>query len=38
MTPFVQVMPAYYQVPGDPVRAYRAYYIGEKLKFAKWRG
>jgi hypothetical protein len=24
-------------IPDDPVGAYRAYYIGEKLKFAKWR-
>ncbi|MDX9787415.1 MAG: pyrimidine dimer DNA glycosylase/endonuclease V [Desulfobacterales bacterium] len=37
LTPFVQAMPEKYQVPGDAVRAYRAYYIGEKLKFAKWR-
>jgi len=37
MTPFVQAMPEQYRVPDDPVRAYRAYYIGEKLKFATWR-
>lgn len=37
MTPFVQVMPEQYRIPDDPVRAYRAYYIGEKLIFAKWR-
>jgi hypothetical protein len=37
MTPFAQAMPEQYRVPDDPVRAYRAYYIGEKLKFAKWR-
>jgi hypothetical protein len=37
MTPFVQAMPEQYRVADDPVRAYRTYYIGEKLKFAKWR-
>jgi hypothetical protein len=37
MTPFAQAMPEQYRVSDDPVRAYRAYYIGEKLKFAKWR-
>jgi hypothetical protein len=37
MTPFVQVMPEKYRVADDPVRAYRAYYIGEKLIFATWR-
>jgi len=37
MTPFVQVMPEKYQVPGDTVTAYRNYYRGEKLAFAAWR-
>lgn len=37
LTPFAQAMPERYQVPGDAVSAYRAYYIGEKLKFATWR-
>lgn len=35
-TPFVQCMPDIYKVPGDAVTAYRRYYVGEKLKFAKW--
>ena len=30
-----QCMPEQYRQP-DVVQAYRAYYIGEKLKFAKW--
>jgi hypothetical protein len=36
LTPFAQAMPDKYKVKGDAVRAYRAYYIGEKSKFAKW--
>ena len=36
MTDFAQAMPEQYRIPGDPVRAYRAYYIGEKLHFAHW--
>jgi hypothetical protein len=35
-TPFAQAMPARYRVPGDAVKAYRQYYIAEKLAFAKW--
>lgn len=31
-----QVMPEQYQNPGNTVAAYRAYYIGEKLAFARW--
>lgn len=31
-----QAMPDKYKAPGDPVRAYRAYYLGEKAYFAKW--
>jgi hypothetical protein len=34
-TPFVQCMPEEYKGP-DPVKAYRAYYLGEKMGFAKW--
>lgn len=34
-TPFVQAMPDQYKRP-DPVDAYRAYYLGEKARFAKW--
>lgn len=29
-------MPEQYKVPGDLVMAYRGFYIGEKLRFAKW--
>lgn len=36
-TPFTQVMPFPYQVKGDPVQAYRLYYIGAKMHFAQWR-
>jgi len=35
-TPFVQCVPEVYQRP-NPVRAYRAYYVGDKLRFAKWQ-
>jgi len=36
LTEFPQAMPAIYKVPGDPVQAYRNFYVGEKLKFARW--
>lgn len=36
LTPFAQCMPEPYRVPGDAVRAYRAYYLGEKRRFARW--
>jgi len=36
MTEFPQAMPDEYKVPGDPVQAYRNFYNGEKLKFARW--
>jgi hypothetical protein len=36
LTPFAQAMPEQYKRPGDPVGAYRAFYIGEKLGFATW--
>lgn len=36
LTPFVQAMPEQFKVPGDPVAAYRRFYIGEKLSFARW--
>lgn len=36
LTPFAQAMPDIYKVPGDAVSAYRAYYNGEKARFAKW--
>jgi hypothetical protein len=31
-----QAMPEKYRVAGDPVKAYRQYYIHEKSRFAKW--
>lgn len=34
---FVQCMPDKYKIPLDPVSAYRAYYVGEKARFAKWK-
>lgn len=36
LTPFAQAMPDQYKVDGNPVKAYRAFYNGEKLGFAKW--
>jgi len=35
-TPFVQAMPDKYRNSNDPVNAYREYYKGEKLRFARW--
>ena len=35
-TPFAQAMPDQYKGP-DAVQAYRAYYLGEKARFATWR-
>lgn len=35
-TPFEQCMPDQYKRP-DAVEAYRAYYVGEKAKFATWK-
>lgn len=35
MTPFAQAMPDEYKHE-DPVEAYRAFYEGEKMDFAKW--
>jgi hypothetical protein len=35
LTPFAQAMPDEYKDP-DPVKAYRAYYKGDKARFAKW--
>ncbi|MCB1644445.1 MAG: hypothetical protein KDI36_03285 [Pseudomonadales bacterium] len=37
LTPFPQAMPDEYKVPGDPVSAYRAFYMGEKAAFATWK-
>jgi hypothetical protein len=36
ITPFALAMPDQYKVK-DVVQSYRNYYIGEKLKFAKWK-
>ena len=36
LTEFAQAMPDEYKVPGDPVTAYRRFYHGEKMGFAKW--
>jgi hypothetical protein len=36
LTEFPQAMPEQYKVPGDPVQAYRNFYVGEKLQFARW--
>jgi hypothetical protein len=36
LTEFAQAMPAAYKAPGDPVRAYRQFYIAEKAGFATW--
>lgn len=34
---FVQCMPEKYKIEGDPVKAYRNYYIEEKYEFATWK-
>lgn len=36
LTEFAQALPEMYRVPGDAVRAYRAYYIGEKARIVRW--
>lgn len=36
LTEFAQAMPDHYKVPGDAVRAYRQFYVGDKMGFAKW--
>lgn len=36
LTEFAQAMPEHFKVPGDPVKAYRQFYLGEKMAFAKW--
>ncbi len=36
LTPFAQAMPDEYKVEGDPVQAYRNFYLGDKSRFAKW--
>jgi hypothetical protein len=36
LTEFVQAMPDEYKVPGNPVQAYRNFYICEKSRFVRW--
>jgi hypothetical protein len=36
LTEFAQAMPDKYKIPGDAVKAYRQFYIGEKMGFARW--
>jgi len=36
LTEFAQAMPDQYKVPEDAVKAYRQFYLGEKMGFAKW--
>ena len=36
LTEFAQAMPDRYKVPGNPVRAYRQFYVAEKMHFARW--
>lgn len=36
LTEFAQAMPDEYKVENNPVLAYRRFYIGEKMHFAKW--
>ena len=36
LTEFAQAMPDKYKVKGDAVAAYRAFYLGEKYRFARW--
>ncbi|MDW3094228.1 MAG: pyrimidine dimer DNA glycosylase/endonuclease V [Gammaproteobacteria bacterium] len=36
LTEFAQAMPEQFKVQGDAVSAYRNFYLGEKMKFAKW--
>lgn len=36
LTEFSQAMPDIYKVPGNAVKAYRQFYLGEKMRFAKW--
>lgn len=35
-TPFVQAIPQRYRVPGDPVAAYRRFYLAETVPTAHW--
>ena len=36
LTEFTQAMPDTYKIAGDPVTAYRQFYLGDKIHFARW--
>lgn len=36
LTEFAQAMPDEYKVPFDAVTAYRKFYLGDKMSFARW--
>ena len=36
LTEFAQAMPDEYKIDGDAVKAYRQFYVGEKMQFARW--
>lgn len=36
LTPFAQAMPEQFMEPSNAVLAYRCFYLGEKIRFAKW--
>ncbi len=36
LTEFAQAMPDKYKIPRNAVKAYKQFYLGEKMKFAKW--
>ncbi|WP_298774318.1 pyrimidine dimer DNA glycosylase/endonuclease V [uncultured Shewanella sp.] len=36
LSEFAQAMPEHYKVIGDPIKAYRQFYLGDKMHFAKW--
>ena len=36
LTEFAQAMPDQYKVEGSAVQAYRKFYVGEKMRFARW--
>jgi hypothetical protein len=36
LTEFAQAMPDKYKITGNAVKAYRQFYVGEKMKFARW--
>ena len=37
LTPFAVAMPDEFRVKNDPVASYKNYYLGSKVRFAKWR-